>query len=147
MTGFWNKNSINPHPSTVNQNEYNTVKNVVANEFTTTLAMNLLIFNSFMTGVHIIKKQVYQWAGFCIIGPSVMKELINLRNKAHWWNILVLSKVKTKESSSRDHPVGLRPATLLKKRLWRRCFPVNFAKFLRTSIFIEHLWWLLLHIS
>ena len=27
---------------------------------------------------------------------------------------------------------GLRPVTLLKKRLWHRCFPVNFAKFLRT---------------
>ena len=26
----------------------------------------------------------------------------------------------------------LRPATLLKKRLWHRCFPVNFAKFLKT---------------
>ena len=26
----------------------------------------------------------------------------------------------------------LRPATLLKKRLWHRSFPVNFAKFLRT---------------
>ena len=26
----------------------------------------------------------------------------------------------------------LSPATLLKKRLWHRCFPVNFAKFLRT---------------
>ena len=25
---------------------------------------------------------------------------------------------------------GLRPATLLKKRLWHRCFPINFAKFL-----------------
>ena len=25
------------------------------------------------------------------------------------------------------------PATLLKKRLWHRCFPVNFAKFLRTT--------------
>ena len=25
-----------------------------------------------------------------------------------------------------------RPATLLKKRLWYRCFPVNFEKFLRT---------------
>ena len=25
-------------------------------------------------------------------------------------------------------------ATLLKKRLWYRCFPVNFAKFLRTLI-------------
>ena len=30
----------------------------------------------------------------------------------------------------------------LRKRL--RCFPVNFAKFLRTPLFIEHLWWLLL---
>ena len=27
----------------------------------------------------------------------------------------------------------LRPATLLKMRLWHRCFLVNFAKFLRTS--------------
>ena len=25
------------------------------------------------------------------------------------------------------------PATLIKKSLWHRCFPVNFAKFLRTS--------------
>ena len=33
---------------------------------------------------------------------------------------------------------------LLKKRLWHRCFPVNFVKFLRTSFFIEHLWLLLL---
>ena len=30
---------------------------------------------------------------------------------------------------------GLMPATLLKKRLWHRCFPVNFAKFLRTPTF------------
>ena len=28
---------------------------------------------------------------------------------------------------------GLRPTTLLKKRLRHRCFPVNFPKFLRTS--------------
>ena len=27
---------------------------------------------------------------------------------------------------------GLKPATLLKKRLWHRCFPVKFAKFLKT---------------
>ena len=27
---------------------------------------------------------------------------------------------------------GLRPATLCKKRLWHRCFPVNFRKFLKT---------------
>ena len=28
-----------------------------------------------------------------------------------------------------------RPATFLKNRLWRRCFPVNFGKFLRTRFF------------
>ena len=39
---------------------------------------------------------------------------------------------------------GLKPATLLKKSLWHRCFPVNFAKFLRTPFFTEHLRWLLL---
>ena len=35
-------------------------------------------------------------------------------------------------------------ATLLEKRLWHRCFPVIFAKFLRIPFFKEHLWWLLL---
>ena len=30
---------------------------------------------------------------------------------------------------------GLRPATLLKKRLWHKRFPVNFSKFLRTTFF------------
>ena len=39
---------------------------------------------------------------------------------------------------------GLRPATLLKKRLWHRCFLANFAKFLRAPFLTEHLWWLLL---
>ena len=42
---------------------------------------------------------------------------------------------------------GLRPATLFKKRLWHRCFPVNFAKILGTPFFIEHLQWLLLNME
>ena len=37
-----------------------------------------------------------------------------------------------------------RPATFLKKRLWSRCFPVNFGKFLRAPFFTEHIQWLLL---
>ena len=37
-----------------------------------------------------------------------------------------------------------RPATLLKKRLWHSCFPVNFVKFLRTTFYIKYLWRLLL---
>ena len=28
---------------------------------------------------------------------------------------------------------------------WQKCFPVNFAKFLRTPVFVKHLWWLLLN--
>ena len=39
---------------------------------------------------------------------------------------------------------GLRPATLLKKRLCHRCFPESFVKFRSTPFFIEHVWWLLL---
>ena len=35
----------------------------------------------------------------------------------------------------------VRPATLLKKRPWHRCFPANFTKFVRTTFFIEHLRW------
>ena len=35
---------------------------------------------------------------------------------------------------------GLILATLSKKSLWPRCFPVNFGKFLRTPFFTEHLW-------
>ena len=41
----------------------------------------------------------------------------------------------------------LRPVTLLKKRLWHRCFPVNFAKFLRTPFLTEHFRWLLLDVN
>ena len=39
-----------------------------------------------------------------------------------------------------DKVAGFRPTTLLKISLRHRCFPVNFAKFLRISFFPEHLW-------
>ena len=39
---------------------------------------------------------------------------------------------------------GLRPATLSKKRLWHRCFPVNFVKFPRTPFLQNTSGWLLL---
>ena len=35
-------------------------------------------------------------------------------------------------------------ASFLKKRLWQRCFPLNFARFLRVSFLTKHLRWLLL---
>ena len=46
-----------------------------------------------------------------------------------------------------NNVAGLTPATLLKKGLLHRRFPVNFAKFLRTPFFIENVWWLLLYLS
>ena len=49
---------------------------------------------------------------------------------------------------ARVSTLTLKPATLLKKTRWHRCFPVNFAKFLRTS-FLQNTpkWLLLLQVS
>ena len=43
--------------------------------------------------------------------------------------------------------IKFKACTFIKKRLWHRCFPVNFAKFLRTTFLTEHLRWLLLHVN
>ena len=43
------------------------------------------------------------------------------------------------QSLSFNKVAGLRLQTLLKEKLWHRCFPVNFAKFSRTSFLTEHL--------
>ena len=55
--------------------------------------------------------------------------------------------LKISKNSQKNTCASLRPATLLKKRLWHWCFPVNFAKFLRTPFLTEPLWWLLLLIQ
>ena len=44
--------------------------------------------------------------------------------------------MKTSVSESLFHKVaGVRPATLSQKKLWHRCLPVDFGKFLRTTLF------------
>ena len=40
----------------------------------------------------------------------------------------------------KQNKTGLRPATLLKKRLWHRCFPVSFANISRTERLLLFLW-------
>ena len=70
---------------------------------------------------------------FCEKG--VLKNLTKFTGK-HLCQSLFFNKVS-----------GLRPATLLEKRLWHSYFPVNFVKFLRTPLPIGHLWWLLLDIA
>ena len=60
------------------------------------------------------------------------------------WNIAKFTGQHLCQSVFSNIVAGLRTATLLKRRLWHRWFPVNFVKFPRTHFFIEHLWWLLL---
>ena len=68
----------------------------------------------------------------CYVNKVVLRNLAKFTGK-HLCQGLFFGKV-----------TGLWPATLLKKRLWHRCFPVNFVKFLQTPFLTEHLWWLLL---
>ena len=56
----------------------------------------------------------------CFIKKGVTKNFAKFTGK-HLCQSLFFNKV-----------AGVRTATLLKKRLWFRCFPVNLAKFLRT---------------
>ena len=51
--------------------------------------------------------------------------LINVTQHKQYYLIILLTRLKAE--------------TLLKKRLWHRCFPINSAKFLGTTFFIEHI--------
>ena len=64
---------------------------------------------------------------------DALKNFANFTGKHLCWS-LFFNKVSFERS-----------ATLLKKRLQHRCFPVKFAKYLRASFFTEHLRWLLLN--
>ena len=57
----------------------------------------------------------------CSVKISVLRNFSKFTGK-HLCQRLFFNKV-----------AGLGPPTLLKKSLWHRCFPVNFAKFLRTT--------------
>ena len=58
---------------------------------------------------------------------------------------LVFKEVFLKISQNSQENTCTRASFLIKlKTIWRRCFLVNFAKFIRPPFFIEHLPWLLL---
>ena len=51
---------------------------------------------------------------------------------------VVVRRYSEKRCSEKFHEIHRKtpqPATSLKKRLWHRCFPVNFVKLLRTPFF------------
>ena len=54
---------------------------------------------------------------------------------------VLLKKVFLKVlQNSQENTCARVSATLVKKRLWHRCFPVNFEIFLKNTFFTEHLW-------
>ena len=71
--------------------------------------------------------------------PGVFCKKVVLRNFANFTGKHLCESLFNKVG-------GLRPATLFKKRPWYSCFPMNFAKFLKTPFLKEHLRWLLLNI-
>ena len=83
----------------------------------------------------------------CSLKKGVLRNFAKFSRK-HRCLSLFFNKVSGLAKFTRKHLCqSLRPATLLKRRLWHRCFPVNFAKFLGTPFLKEHLQWLLLIFS
>ena len=69
----------------------------------------------------------------CSVRKGVLRNFAKFKGK-HLCQSLFFNKVP-----------GLRPATLLKKRPWHRCFPLNFMKFLRIPFSQNTSWRLLLN--
>ena len=65
------------------------------------------------------------------------QEVVIRRLEAATRGVLKKKMFLENSENSQENTCGslflIRPATLLKKRLWRRCFLVNFTKFLRTT--------------
>ena len=63
----------------------------------------------------------------CSVRKGVLRSFAKFTRK-HLCQILFFNKV-----------AGLTPATLLKKRLWHRCFLVNFCEISKNTFFTKHL--------
>ena len=85
-----------------------------------------------LNGIHEIQKQSLE---VFYMQKGVLRNFTKFTGK-HLCQSLFFNKV-----------AGPRSATLLKKRLWHRCFPMNLAKFLRTPFLQNTSGWLLLKIS
>ena len=95
----------------------------------TIFVRNILVFNS------IFNLTIYPGRVFVIIRQSLM------RNKIRWiilifllktWSISFVSRFLNEEAAIQRCSGYLQACNFLKEKLWHRCFPVNFAKLLRT---------------
>ena len=75
--------------------------------------------------------------------PDSNREPLVFKRKSLTFNLCVTNLRALVTKFTGKHLCQSLFATLLKKRLWHRCFTVNFEKFLRTSFLSELLRWLL----
>ena len=86
------------------------------------------------------------------------KKLLRTTKKSYYSNLDIKNVTDNNNNNTSCHKRSLkgektnliqkqssRGATLLKKRLWDSCFPVNLANFSRLSFLLGHLPWLLLN--
>ena len=74
--------------------------------------------------------------------------LMKLKNLEAVSQMFSVKKIFLKISQhSQENTCARVSFNFIKKRLWRRCFPVICAKFLRIPFLTEHLRWLLLEIN
>ena len=90
----------------------------ILQEFFICISVPLITLKISISSFYMVKNQKQPPEVFCKKG--VLKTFAKLTGK-HLCQSLFFNKV-----------IGLMSATLLKKRLWYRCFLVNFVKFLRT---------------
>ena len=86
--------------------------------------------NTFLWGKSSVSLMVIRFYLFLEVEAIITCE----RSRSHFsseWKLNLFS-IEVKFHSTGSYLCSLRPATLLRKRLWHRCLPVNFAKFLRT---------------
>ena len=87
----------------------------------------------------ILYNKIFIWVQFNNFPNSnLMTSVILPHRIGNVYAVKILNVIRS------SRPEVLRLAPLFKKRLRHRCFPVNFAKFLKTLSFTEHLRWLLL---
>ena len=94
-------------------------------------------FNGTRTHNHLVRKRTIN---HLVVNSLIVNSLAKFRSsrpdvfckKGVLRSFTKFTEKQLRQSLFFNKVAGLSSATLLKKRLWHRCFPVNFAKFLRT---------------
>ena len=99
------------------------------------LRLNKVIFNNCMI--------LLKWSHILVL-QAIFNEILDPLNHHHFL-CLTIRKFNFDEASQSKY--RLRPATLLKMRLWHSCLPVKFAKLLWTLFLQNTFVWLLLNVQ